>query len=105
MTIKRFLPILMAFIVLMNMCSCMVNNAEKIVGKWCVGNDVYEFTSDGKFIDLYNSTTAGYYKLKSSKKIAIYPDEQMEQEPVVLEYSFKDGSLYLGTLEYTPFEE
>ena len=105
MKIKSILCVALVLTILMSLCSCMGNNADKIVGKWCVGDDVYEFTADGKFIDLYNSTTAGYYKLKSSKKIAIYPDEDMKQEPVELEYSFKDGNLYLGALEYTPFEQ
>lgn len=103
--IKNILFCILAVLVFTCFVSCVGDNAEKIVGKWCVDNDVYEFTEDGRFIDLYNSTTAGYYKLNSNKKISIYPDEKMQQEPVVLNYSFKDGNLILGKLEYTPYEQ
>ena len=105
---KRLLALLLCLPLLVALASCSSPKKDKEAlckNAWISSVDVLTFTESGKILTGLETedTAVSFYKIKSGGKILLYTEEG-EEYGIEIPYRFKDGNLYLGNAEYTPFE-
>ncbi len=104
---KKIISALLAVAFLVTVCGCSSQNAKSklCANVWESSVGFLQFTDDGKILNNFESPEecVSYYKLLSGGKINMYTEEG-EEFGIILTYKFVGDNLYIGEVEYTPYE-
>ena len=97
--------VLMIFAVLSG-CSGKTAQTKLCENIWESSVGFLQFTESGKILNNFESEeeSVSYYKLLSGGKINMYTEEG-EEYGIVLPYKFSGDSLFIGEVEYKPYEK
>ncbi len=106
--IRKIVCSFVAIVIFISLCACSMQNAQSRICEsiWESNVGFLQFTPDGKILNNFESEeeSVSYYKLLSGGKINMYTEEG-EEYGIVLPYKFSGDSLFIGEVEYKPYEK